>query len=302
MKKVLYIIFLFALVGCIFVYKEEVTKIYFDIIKYFSPVDSTIEKNEYFRDYNFAYLQNTTDFEPNNMQDVINIFYTVINSGQETFSFYCPDEYPTCIDDVKDLANNQTMLSHINNFVHPYNGFKHIETQYNSLGKVTIIVFKSYDLEKAMILDKKVDEIISSQIKDSYTEIEKIRVIHNYIINNSKYDIDRSEHNIMKYDSDTAYGPLIQGYGICGGYSDAMQLFLEKFNIKNYKVASDSHIWNAVFINNKWYHLDLTWDDPITPDGIQILDDDYFLISSNKLMSLDTKEHFFDNTVYSEVK
>lgn len=302
MKKVLYIIFLFALVGCIFVYKEEVTKIYFDIIKYFSPVDSTIEKNEYFRDYNFAYLQNTTDFEPNNMQDVINIFYTVINSGQETFSFYCPDEYPTCIDDVKDLANNQTMLSHINNFVHPYNGFKHIETQYNSLGKVTIIVFKSYDLEKAMILDKKVDEIINSQIKDSYTDIEKIRTIHNYIINNSKYDIDRSEHNIMKYDSDTAYGPLIQGYGICGGYSDAMQLFLEKFNIKNYKVASDSHIWNAVFINNKWYHLDLTWDDPITPDGIQILDDDYFLISSNKLMSLDTKEHFFDNTVYSEVK
>lgn len=302
MKKVLYIIFLFALVGCIFVYKEEVTKIYFDIIKYFSPVDSTIEKNEYFRDYNFAYLQNTTDFEPNNMQDVINIFYTVINSGQETFSFYCPDEYPTCIDDVKDLANNQTMLSHINNFVHPYNGFKHIETQYNSLGKVTIIVFKSYDLEKTMILDKKVDEIISSQIKDSYTDVEKIRVIHNYIINNSKYDIDRSEHNIMKYDSDTAYGPLIQGYGICGGYSDAMQLFLEKFNIKNYKVASDSHIWNAVFINNKWYHLDLTWDDPITPDGIQILDDDYFLISSNKLMSLDTKEHVFDNTVYSEVK
>ena len=153
-----------------------------------------------------------------------------------------------------------------------------------------------------MIIDKKVDEIISSQIKDSYTDVEKIRVIHNYIINNSKYDIDRSEHNIMKYDSDTAYGPLIQGYGICGGYSDAMQLFLEKFNIKNYKVASDSHIWNAVFINNKWYHLDLTWDDPITPDGIQILDDDYFLISSNKLMSLDTKEHFFDNTVYSEVK
>lgn len=302
MKRVLYIIFLFALVGGILVYKEEVTKIYFNIIKYFYPVDSTIEKNEHFRDYNFSYLQNTTDFEPNNMQDVINIFYTVINSGQETFSFYCPDEYPTCTDDVKDLANNQTMLSHINNFVHPYNGFKHIETQYNSLGKVTITVFKSYDLEKAMILDKKVDEIISSQIKDSYTEIEKIRVIHNYIINNSKYDVDRSEHNIIKYDSDTAYGPLIQGYGICGGYSDAMQLFLEKFGIKNYKVASESHIWNAVFINNQWYHLDLTWDDPITPDGVQILDDDYFLISSNKLMSLDTKEHFFDNTVYSEVK
>ena len=36
------------------------------------------------------------------------------------------------------------------------------------------------------------------------------------------------------YKSNTAYGVLTQGFGICSGYSDAMKLFLDKLNIINY--------------------------------------------------------------------
>lgn len=302
MKKVIPVLLMFFAVIGVIVYREDVTNLYYDMVRYFNPTDTSLEKNEYFREYDFEFLQNTVDFEPNNMQEIINIFYTVINSGQETFSFYCPEEYTSCTEDVKALANDQTLLSHINNFVHPYNGFKHIETQYNSLGEVTIVIYKSYD--KAMIanINAKVDEIINTRIPESYTDIEKIRVAHDYIINNSIYDLERSERNIINYESDIAYGPLIQGYGICGGYSDSIQLFLEKFGIKNYKVASETHIWNAVYLDGNWYHLDLTWDDPITPDGRQILEDDYFLVNTNQLKVLDTTEHIFDQNIYMEVR
>ena len=38
----------------------------------------------------------------------------------------------------------------------------------------------------------------------------------------------------------------------------------EDFGIKNYKIASSNHVWNYVYIENNWYHLDLTWDEKNT--------------------------------------
>lgn len=302
MRKFVWLLFFLGIAITIaIIFNEGITKIYYDTVKYFSPIDTTLNKNEYYREYDFDYVQNTVDFEPKDIDDIRNIFYTIINSGQETFSFYCPDEYVTCTDDVKRLANDQEELSHINNFVHPYNGFKHIETQYNSLGKVTVTVFKNYDKEMIRTIDAKVDEVIANNLTATSTDVDKIKMAHDYIINNARYDTDRSQRNVISYKSDIAYGPLIQGFAICGGYSDAMQLFLEKFGLKNYRVASDGHIWNAVNVNGKWYHLDLTWDDPITNDGTQIVDDKYFLISTYKLHSLDTTEHIFNQNIYSEV-
>lgn len=105
---------------------------------------------------------------------------------------------------------------------------------------------------------------------------KNITLAHDYIINNSKYDTDRSDLDIVNYKSDIAYGPLLQGYGICGGYTDAMQLFLEKLGVKSYRVSSEKHIWNAVNLNDNWYNLDLTWDDPVVSDGSDALEYNFF--------------------------
>lgn len=281
--------------------KQELSKLY---NKYILNIPETIEveKNEYYRNYKFEYVQPTTNFSPTNEQDIINIFYTAINSGQETFTFYCPEEYTNCINEVAQLADDQTALSHINNFVHPYNGFKHIETEYDNLGRVTITIQKSYTTKDIEVLEKKIDEIEKEIILPTYTLEEKIKVIHNYIINNSKYDSERSDLGIVNYKSDIAYGTLIEGYGLCGGYTDAMQLFLERLNIENYKVSSNNHIWNAVKLNNNWYHLDLTWDDPITQNNVNILEHNFFLISTNQLLTLESDQHIFDTTIYKELK
>ena len=39
------------------------------------------------------------------------------------------------------------LLSDINNYVHPYNGFSHIESEYDSLGRVTINIVRNYTEE-----------------------------------------------------------------------------------------------------------------------------------------------------------
>ena len=87
---------------------------------------------------------------------------------------------------------------------------------------------------------------MDSTVNMNEIQMDSIRKIHNYIINNTKYDSARADSNIIDYDSDIAYGPLLEGYALCGGYTEAMELFLEKLHIKSFRVASEEHIWNAV--------------------------------------------------------
>ncbi len=294
--------FLLILLGTAFLLREQLVVLYAD---YFIKVDKEVKlegHNEYYRNYDYQYLQNTKQFSPHSKQDLINIYYTVINAGKTKFTFYCPDDWENCLSEVKYLANDQSLLSHINNFVHPFNGFKHIETEYDTLGKITIHVKKSYTKSEIKKINAKINEAWSQLYNANLPEIEQIKLFHDYIINGSKYDSNRSDQNIVKYKSDIAYGPLIEGHGLCGGYTDAMALFLEKMHINNFKIASENHVWNAVYTNSHWYHLDLTWDDPVTTDGSDILEHNFFLIDTKTLLEIEKEQHIFSENVYQEMK
>ena len=80
-----------------------------------------------------------------------------------------------------------------------------------------------------------------------------------------------------------------------------MAIFLNKYNIPNFKVVSENHIWNAVYLDGKWYHLDLTWDDPVLTDGSDTLEYTFFLITTPELEELETNQHVFDKKVFKEL-
>ena len=301
MKKYIVLLFLVILFGFAFAFRKPLYNLY---RTYFVKEEKEVTltaSNDYTRDYDFNYVKRTDDFTPSNYQDLLNIYYTVLNSGEEEFSFYCTDEYSECINDVDSLANNQKVLSTINNFVHPFNSFRHLETSYDDYGKVTLKIEHIYSNNDIKLINAKVKEIEKEIWNSSMSNEDKIKEAHNYIINNSKYDKDRSDNNIVKYKSDTAYGSLLEGYSLCGGYTDAMELFLEDMGIKSYKISSENHVWNAVNLNNAWYHLDLTWDDPITTDGSDILEYNFFLITTSELSELEGEQHNYDKNVYSEL-
>ena len=78
-----------------------------------------------------------------------------------------------------------------------------------------------------------------------------------------------------------------------------MAIILDEFNIPNFKVSSADHVWNVVYINNKWLHVDTTWDD----DEVNRYNrNNFFLIDTNKLYELDTSEHTFNKEYYKELK
>lgn len=301
MKKLFSFVLLVIAVLYTINYKEDILKIYY---QYFYNTKNEIklgEKNEYYRDYNFLYVQNTDNFKPMNKQELLNIFYTVINAGKDEFSFYCPDSYTTCMDDVKSIAKDQIILSNINNYVHPFNSFKDISTQTDTLGKVTILLTKTYTDSEISTVKEAVNRIKTEIINENLSIEDQLKIIHDYIIDNSVYDSNRTDNNVIMYRSEIAYGPLIEGYGICGGYSDTFELFLEELNIKSFKIASDSHVWNAVNLYDSWYHYDLTWDDPVTNTNEQIIDNKFIKLTTQQLLSIEKEQHNFDINAYKEL-
>ena len=301
MRKLVIIGLLMILVGLVIIRWDDLVTLFNTKFQNNSIQVTLGDKNGYYRDYDFLLVQNTDNFAPHNRQDVLNIYYTAINAGKATFSFYCPKDYNECLTEVQNLANDQTLLSDINNYVHPFNGFAHIETKYDSLGKVTISIIHSYNREQRQKITEQVDLLYKSLVNENLSIEDNIRNIHDYIINHTKYDSLRSDQNVLDYHSDIAYGPLFEGYAVCGGYTDLMELFLEKMQIKSFKVSSDDHVWNAVNIGDKWLHIDLTWDDPVADDGNNYLEHNYFLIDTPTLLAQEQTQHIFNQKVYQEV-
>ena len=300
MKKLAFLFFLLSILAFTLRYNEVIVSFIVDQLVLLNKTTTVLENNQYASGKNYEFVQLVDTFEPKNKEDILNIYYTVINSGMTEFIFYCPKEYEDCLNDVNYISNNQTLLSNINNFVQVYNSFSHVSTEFDSLGKITIQISHTYTDTQISEINQVVDSIINEVTTENMKQEEKIKAIHDYIINNTKYDQERSDNKIKKYHSDTAYGALIEHYAVCGGYADSMKIFLDRLGIDNFKIASENHIWNFVNIDGKWLHLDLTWDDPITDTGIDVLEYEYFLITTEELHNKDTEQHIYDKSVYPE--
>lgn len=266
------------------------------------------EENNYTKNFDFAFVQNTNDFHVKDKQGIKNAIYTILNSGQDEYTFYCSKEYKNCLDDLKEISENQILLSVINNMVSPYNSYQKLYITTNTYGKATVTLDKLYSNDDIQKINEKIEAIKEEIIKDGMTDQDKIKAFHDYIINNSTYDeeraanIEKGEDNNYTYNSHKANGPLLEGKALCSGYSDAMKIFLDSLNIKNYKISNDNHIWNLIYLDGQWLHLDLTWDDPVTSDKSNVLLHKFFLINTAELLKLDTTNHNFNEEYYPEAK
>ena len=267
---------------------------------------------------NFEFVSNTKNFTPYGKQDILNIFYTILNNGNETGTFYCPKEYKNCIDDVKNISKNEDLLTHLNNFLHPFKSFEKIKSDIYDTGEIQIKIDYIYKKEEINYLNTEIDRLIKELITNSKEnkkddekeetneDYDKIKIIHDFIINTTKYDIDNNKDT----KSYNAYGALKNHLATCNGYTDLMAIFLSKMGYENFKIATTNettgHVWNVVKINNEWLHLDLTWDDPVSSDGKDYLYHKYFLINTEGLIKADenitSKEHDFNRAIYSELK
>ena len=109
-------------------------------------------------------------------------------------------------------------------------------------------------------------EEIARQL-DGYSDYEKIKEVHNWMIENIEYDVD--------LEADEPYsisGALTEGKAVCEGYARGFKYIMDELNIPCILVSgtgtnsageTESHAWNYVQLDGNWYAVDVTWDDPI---------------------------------------
>ncbi len=266
----------------------------------------TQKTNEYYLEDNFNYVDNYMGIGISNKIELINFIYYALNSGISSTERYIDRSYSNYQNDIDMLTINngegfKETISLLNNFVHPYNSSNNIKLTYGGDYTIGIAINKAYSNDDIAAINEIVDKVIKEKLNNNMPTREKIKIIHDYIIDNAEYDKLKYENkNDTTYKSNTAYGVLVQGYGTCNGYADAMAIFLDKLNIINYKISNSEHIWNLVYLDGKWYHLDLTWDDPIS--DVNINRDTYFLITTSELEELNDGTHKFDKSIYTEAK
>lgn len=297
MKKFLKLILFIIIIYSIIYYKDSITEFIYN--KFIYSIDPNIENNNnYSVDYNFLYVKKTTDFYAKDKKDLMNILFTGINNGSDNFYFFCI--YDECEDDINEITNHQ--INNLNNFVHPYNSFKKLNVTIDNLGKIEVNVTKVYTNEEIIKIDKEINKIYNKIINNNMSSKDKITKFHNYIIDNTKYDKEYIDNNIIDIDSPShnAIGVLFNGKALCSGYTDVMAIFLNKLKIPNYRISSENHIWNFVFLDN-YYHIDLTWDDPVN-DNSDIRLNTFNLITTKELESLNVDSHNYDKNIFLEAK
>lgn len=142
---------------------------------------------------------------------------------------------------------------------------------------------------------KKAESIIDEIIYEGMTPFEKTLAIHDYLVDHIAYtdNIEASDELIY-----TMYGALIHGDAVCQGYAEAFQYLSTLADIESIIIQGTAgglaHAWNMVKLEDEWYHVDTTWDDPVMPNGTQVKRYDYLNITSEQM----SKDHQYDTDDY----
>lgn len=136
-------------------------------------------------------------------------------------------------------------------------------------------------------IDTRTDEILS-QITPEMTDYEIVELIHDEIITSCTYTLVGNSSYIT-----SIYGVLARNEAQCQGYARTFSYLCNLCGIETdiaLGVANEEHMWNMVKLNGKWYHIDLTWDDPDKAEFPDFVRYDYFCVTTDRMLELRTIE------------
>ncbi len=148
--------------------------------------------------------------------------------------------------------------------------------------------------------DAKIDEIVATvtakQEEDTYSarDVFLAREVNKYLAENIEYDYAAYENKddenyIAAAYINTSYGGLVEGKAVCGGFSTAYKVIMDKLGVPcitvngysnqmneygEYDPSSVYHMWNYVYLEapeaaaaysraatgGAWYSVDVTWN------------------------------------------
>jgi len=131
--------------------------------------------------------------------------------------------------------------------------------------------WKGDELARAKTRYKQELSYIVSMIDEGMSEAEKALAVHDYMIASYTYD-----ESMGAFD---AYSLLTKRKGVCQAYSLAYAAVLRALGMEAVVAVSHemNHAWNMVKVDGKWYHVDLSHDDPAPDRPGRVLHENFLL-------------------------
>lgn len=164
---------------------------------------------------------------------------------------------------------------------------------YSSYSKTLI---PSYTMDASQISEIKAAiereyKNITSAITADMTDEEKILCVNDYMCLHYEYDTTlKAEH------THDLLGVMLNKTGVCDSYSKAFLFVMRRLGIECKRAISDSmnHAWNYVKIGDEWYHVDVTWNDPIK-DKMGRAGHDHLLLSDDAISQMPNPHYGWDD-------
>lgn len=117
------------------------------------------------------------------------------------------------------------------------------------------------------------------------SDIDAVLAVHDYLVLNTAYDTATAATG-SGGPAHYASGTLLNGLAVCSGYASSFRLLMILADIPCEYVFTDTHAWNLVQLEDNWYHIDVTWDDP-TPDREGVVIYTHFMLTDADISRLE---------------
>lgn len=180
---------------------------------------------------------------------------------------------------------------------------------YSSIGDIftgtintNMVIRLRYTFTKEEAL--KIKEEIEPKYKEIIREAEKyrsdekkVKYVHDKLIEISTY----TGYTYSQKNKFQSFVSIFEtGDTVCAGYSYGFKFIMDNLGIPSISVenidstdSSQSHIWNKVLLNGKWYNLDITWDAQLSNDNE--VSYKYYLLDNNEFYKVHQKPNIMIN-------
>ena len=121
--------------------------------------------------------------------------------------------------------------------------------------------------------------------------VEVAKRLHDHIVNTCEYDMAARTAGRGTPRARTAYDVLVRHSAVCEGYVMGYRYLLSLAGIVSEEVVSDKmhHCWNYVRLGENWYHIDVTFDNPVLEGAMagtpKYMSHEFFLLSDAALLA-----------------
>lgn len=136
---------------------------------------------------------------------------------------------------------------------------------YDNDTKIKITTLCDAESEKVFRkqVENEVNSILSATGLDKLSDFQKEVFVHDFIINNIKYDQTCGDDG-KRIEPYTVYGALVEHKAVCEGIAKTVKLLLNLLDVNcivvSGKYKGNAHSWNMVNIKEWSYNLDVTMD------------------------------------------